>query len=209
MRELSTAGMQALAEIARRNGFSLAATRHMLDAVIRGDGSMAQFDHPEFAGPGQWMRGGMTMVSNLFDNDLKSWVDALCLELANLVAREPALFREAPSGGLAATTDVPRATARFPRSGDWWPAGMGHPNSAGAQNGMRYAYFARARRLAIERDGALTLYDTGEHEIRGIAQQQSLSGALRFSSAQGPVDLASLPVVTVVEAQAPSSSPIR
>ena len=37
---------------------------------------------------------------------------------------------------------------------------MGHLNSVGSQNGVRYAYFARANRLAIERDGAVTLYDT-------------------------------------------------
>ena len=35
-------------------------------------------------------------------------------------------------------------------SGNWWPADLGWASSTGAQNGVRYAYFAEARRLAIE-----------------------------------------------------------
>ena len=72
---------------------------------------------------------------------------------------------------------------------------MGHLNSVGSQNGMRYAYFARANRLAIERDGAVTLYGTQDHRIVGVTPQQSLSGPLRFASQHGAVDVASLPLV--------------
>ena len=83
----------------------------------------------------------------------------------------------------------------FARSGDWWPGGMGHPNNVGSQSGMRYAYFARAKRLAIERDGVVTLYDTQDHQIFSVSPQQGTTGELRFMSQTGPVDLASLPVV--------------
>lgn len=83
----------------------------------------------------------------------------------------------------------------FARSGDWWPGGMGHPNEAGSHDGMRYAYFARARRLAIERGGLVTLYDTLDHTIGGVSQQPSPSASLRFTSQHGAIDLASLPVV--------------
>lgn len=88
----------------------------------------------------------------------------------------------------------PLARPRFARSGDWWLGGMGHPNSAGSQNGMRYAYFARAKRLAIELNGAVTLYDTLNHEISGVSQQQGPSGAPRFACRHGTVDVGSLPV---------------
>ena len=54
---------------------------------------MAQFNHPEFAGSGQWMRGGMTMVSDMFNNSLKGRVDGLCSELSNVVASQPDLVR--------------------------------------------------------------------------------------------------------------------
>ena len=187
MRELVAAREQALGDTARRHGFSLEAARHMLDAVSRGKGRMAQFDHAGFAGPGQWMRGGMTMVSDMFDDDLKARVDALCLDLAELVVDKPRLLD-------AAGATAP-ALQRLPRSGDWWPGGMGHPNSAGSQNGMRYAYFARAHRLAIEHGGAVALYDTHGHEIRGVSQQQGPGGTLRFTSQHGAVDVATLPVV--------------
>lgn len=196
MKEMSAAGQQAIQELARRHGFSVEATRHMLDRVTRGNGRMAQFDHPEFSGSGQWMRGGMAMVSDMFDDGLKDSVDALCVDLATLVAGGPALFREhLPTARPGLASGSPDARATMTRSGDWWPGGMGHPNSAGSQNGMRYAYFARARRLAIERDGAVTLYDTQDHQIGGVSQQQSLSGSLRFTSQHGVVELASLPMV--------------
>lgn len=187
MKALSAAGERALGEVARRHGFGIEAARHMLEAVLRGNGRMAQFDHAGFAGPGQWMRGGMTMVSDMFDDDLKTRVAALCLDLAELVVDKPRLLD-------AAGATAP-ALQRLPRSGDWWPGGMGHPNSAGSQNGMRYAYFARARRLAIEHGGAVALYDTQDHEIAGVSQQQGPGGTLRFTSQHGAVDVATLPVV--------------
>lgn len=100
----------------------------------------------------------------------------------------------------------PRERPSFARSGDWWPGGMGHPNSVGSQSGMRYAYFARAKRLAIERDGVVTLYDTQDHQIGGVSPQQTLSGSLRFASQHGAVEVTSLPVVNGGGA-APVSSP--
>ena len=196
----SSADPAAVAEIAKRHGFSSEAAQHMLDAVGRGNGSMAQFNHPEFAGSGQWMRGGMTMVSDMFNNPLKSRVDALCSDLSALIARE--------AGGGAATEgrSSPSAPAQQPgASGDagnsgnpgtWWPAGLDRPNSTGSQNDMRYAYFADARRLAVDRGGRVTVYDTLDHGISGVSQQQSGSATLRFSSQHGSVDLESLPVVS-------------
>jgi hypothetical protein len=38
---------------------------------------MAQFNHPEFAGSGQWMQGGMLMLGDMFNHALKGRVDAL------------------------------------------------------------------------------------------------------------------------------------
>jgi len=76
---------------------------------------------------------------------------------------------------------------------DWWPEGLSHPGSTGAQNGLRYAFFPQQRRLAIERNGRVTQYDTGEHRIKGVSQQRQGSGVLpRFTSQHGEVDIASL-----------------
>ncbi len=51
----SAATRERVAEIAGGHGFGPAAAEAMLAAVVRGHGAMAQFDHPEFGGPGQWM----------------------------------------------------------------------------------------------------------------------------------------------------------
>src|SRR6202041_633635 len=54
----------------------------------RGSVNMAQFSHPEFGGSGQWMAGGATMISDMFNNALKARVDALCNELSALIRSE-------------------------------------------------------------------------------------------------------------------------
>jgi hypothetical protein len=64
------------------------------------------------------------------------------------------------------------------------------------QNGVRYAYFAQARRLAIEIGGTVTVYDTLDHQIGSFSQQQSHGGSLTFSSQHGLVDVATLPVMS-------------
>ena len=77
---------RAITDIAQRYGLSREAVLAMLFAVHAGGGTMAQFSIPELGGSGQWMRGGMTMVGNMFDNALKARVDTLCGELAQLLA---------------------------------------------------------------------------------------------------------------------------
>lgn len=220
MRQLYFAGQQAVNAIAQRHGFSPDAVLHMLDAVLRGQGSMAQFNHGEFAGSGQWMRGGMTMVSDMFNNHLKGRVDALCSELSNLLASQPDLmqssgsFQSQSQGAPAATlgwgatsssggTEATGGAALFaPPPPDWWGPSLRWPNSTGEQNGARYAYFAQAHRLAVEVGGTVTIYDTLDHQIGGFSQQQGWGGGMSCSSQYGTVALSSLPVVSV-NGQAP------
>ncbi len=197
----------------------------MLDAVVNGNGGgMAQFGHPEFGGSGQWMRGGMTMIGDMFNNTLKGRVDALCSELSNLIATQPGLihsasFQSQTQGGQSQAGDAPgQQQSDGPVSlfvpaqgggaaGNWWPEELGWPNSTGAQNNVRYAYFAQSRRLAIEVNGAVTVYDTLDHQIGGFSQQQSYGGSLSFSSQYGLVDVASLPVVSVNGVPPPAAGP--
>ncbi|MEN0077273.1 MAG: hypothetical protein AAGC69_23005 [Paracraurococcus sp.] len=74
----------------------------------------------------------------------------------------------------------------------WWPQELGQPATSGGQNDMRYAVFPEARRLAVRRDGKVTLYDTGEHRISGVQQQQGGTASLAFSGEQGTVRLEDL-----------------
>ena len=222
MRQLSPAGQQAIADIAQRQGFSQDAVASMLESVINGNGSMAQFNHPEFSGSGQWMRGGMTMVSDMFNNYLKGRVDGLCSELSNLIANQPDLvrsgsFQSQSQGGQSQGSGQQQfngsgygnsqsqngngqnspASLFVPAPPDWWGTDLRYPNSTGSQNGARYAYFAQARRLAIEVHGRVTVYDTLDHQIGGFGQQQSGSGSISFSSQYGLIDVASLPVISI------------
>ena len=228
MRQLSPGGQQAINEIAQRHGFSFNAVLSMLESVINGNGSMAQFCHPEFSGSGQWMRGGMIMVSDMFNNYLKGRIDGLCNELSNLIANQPDLIRsgsfqsqsqggqgqggynpgqlqrnygggqQQQQGGSGPMGPVSLFVPPAPgTSGDWWPGDLRWPNSTGAQNGVRYAYFAQVRRLAIEVNGHVTVYDTLDHQIGGFSQQQSVGGSLSFNSQHGLIDVASLPIVSI------------
>jgi hypothetical protein len=179
---------------------------------------MAQFNHPEFGGSGQWMRGGMIMLGDMFNNSLKNSVGGLCQELAHLIANQPGLIQTGsfqsqnqgtqqqsnyggnqqqqngtgPSGAVSLFVPPPAGS-----SGNWWPAGLQFPNSTGAQNNVRYAYFATIHRLAIEANGHVTLYDTLDHQIGGFSQQQSVGGSITFTSQYGLVDVSTLPIISI------------
>ncbi|MFC0389092.1 hypothetical protein ACFFIC_26605 [Roseomonas vinacea] len=73
----------------------------------------------------------------------------------------------------------------------WWPGDLGQPSSTGGQDGLRYAFFPDARRLAIEKDGAVTVYDSGEHRITGVAQDGGGEGPV-FHAGDQPVRLSDL-----------------
>jgi hypothetical protein len=71
----------------------------------------------------------------------------------------------------------------------WWPDDLGQPSTSGSQNGMRYAFFPGKRRLLIERDGKLTTYDSADHKISGVSQQDGHAISLTFTSQKGSVKL--------------------
>ncbi|MCO4784371.1 SHOCT domain-containing protein [Marinomonas atlantica] len=190
MQQLTTAGQQLVNDVSNRYGLSQDAVVHMLIAVNNGSGGMAQFNCPELGGSGQWMRGGMTMVGDMFNNGLKNTVDNLCNELAN---------------ALTYTTVFPVIPAGTPGSNQWWPANLGQPFSSGAQNNLRYAVFPN--RLAVEMNGAVTVYDTLNHNIGGVSQQQGGNQSLTFSSQFGTVSVDSLPVVSGNDSQPSKPAP--
>src|SRR3954467_12722007 len=199
MRNLTSEGQAKIAEIAQRHGASTDGVLTMLDALQRGGGTMAQFSHPDFGGSGQWMRGGMTMVSDLFNNALKARVDAICNELSNLLAGDLSWFYE-PQPAQNSSFSMSGSFGGY-GSGSWWPPELGQPNSSGGQNDIRYAYFGHANRLAVDMGGTVTVYDTGDHVISGVSQQQGNGWTLTFSSQYGTVPISSLRVVSGNAAQ--------
>jgi hypothetical protein len=170
--------------IAQRHGLSEGAAQALYDAVRRGRGGQAQFSHPDLGGMGQWSRGGMTQIGDMFNNGLKEKVAAACQEFAMLAAGAGAAGQDRGHGQqrqVQGADDRIFDMASHGGSGDWWPAELGAPASSGAQNDMRYACFPDRRRLAIQRHGQVTVYDTGHYRLTGFSQQQSTTQDLVFS----------------------------
>ena len=207
MEQLSTKGQQFVGDLAQRHGFSTDAVTQMLYAVRNGNGAMAQFSHPEFGGSGQWMKGGMIMLGDMFNHGLKSRVDGLCNDIASTLAGEPGVlhggsFQSQNQGGGAYQAQtaggVTGGSSLFiaDPADHWWPRDLGTPSATGAQNNVRYAYFPNLRRLAVSTGGSVWVYDTQDHQIGGFSQQQGGGSSITFSSQFGTVDLATLPVVS-------------
>jgi len=60
---------------------------------------------------------------------------------------------------------------------------------------MRYAYFPVQRRLAIAVHEDLRLYDTLDHQVWGVSQQQGPGSTVTFTSQHGVVEVTSLPMI--------------
>jgi hypothetical protein len=93
---LTDQGLQKINDLAQHYGVSADAVMTLLQALLNSNGTMAQFDHRELGGAGQWMPGGMTMVGDMFNHGLKAKVDGLCSELSQILATQP--FVPIPAG---------------------------------------------------------------------------------------------------------------
>ena len=191
-------GEKLVNDVANRYGASIDAVSMMLDSVLRGNGTMAQFNIYELGGSGQWMRGGMTMVGDMFNYQLKSKVDGICGDLSSAIVDQNMQV-------------VPPPPAGSRNSSQWWPSDLGSPNSSGSQNQYRYAYFAGTRRLAITDGQSVTVYNTLDHNIGGVSQQQGGVAGVGFTSQYGNVDLRTLPLVSGIAVGVPvhASIPIQ
>lgn len=194
MPALSDEGRSLVEQLAGRHRLSVGAVSVLAEALAAGRGVQAQFTHPELGGMGQWSGGGMVMVGDMFNHGLKAKVDAVCTALAQQWG-QGRLFRQ--SAELSETAD---RGSGF--DGSRWPAKLGAPSSAGSQNNLHYAVFPGAGRLAVERAGKVTVFDTGSHQIHGVSQQQSTDQSLTFTSQHGPVRLEDLPVVETDDVRA-------
>ncbi|QDT05926.1 hypothetical protein K227x_43310 [Rubripirellula lacrimiformis] len=219
-------GQQIAQTLAQRHGFSVDAVAHMLTAVYNGNGSMAQFSHPEFGGSGQWMAGGMMMIGDMFNQNLKFRVASLCDDCARSISENQngsqsgvfqsqsqssgSDYQDQNAGGSGGQNSL---FAPDPRR-NWWPQELGSPSASGSQNQTRYAYFANAHRLAVATGDDVWVYDTLQHNIGGFSQQQSGDGSITFTSQFGTVSLGSLPVVSrngvaVPAPSAPNPEPVQ
>ena len=206
MQQLTDEGRRIVDDVARRHGFSSDAVPAMLLAVSAGYGNQAQFSHPEFGGMGQWSMGGMTMIGDMFNNHLKGRVASLCQELYSLIQGQPLFAVPAQSqsqraavaaAGKAKRRQLSAAGQRAAASARAFSCprqhrAIGgprsrHGRSTGAQNNLSYAWFPAMRRLAVDVNGQVTVYDTGENQIGGFSQQQGGDQSMTFTSQFGLV----------------------
>jgi hypothetical protein len=202
MAALTPEGEKIVAALADQYKVGADAVRLMLDAVARGGGGAAQFNLPEFGGAGHWMRGGGATMSDMVNASVKGTVDNLCTELSNLVEAQSSLFAPGtqPAADEAGQGPGGKAAARSNSSpGSWWPAELGEPTTAGSRNAWRYAYFAAARRLAVDAGGKVEVYDTTGFNIDGLVSKQPKGGRPVFASNRGALKLDALPRVYSLE----------
>ncbi len=176
-------------ETALQYNLSIRTVEELARAIIHGNGTMAQFNLQELGGSGQWMKGGMTMVGDMFNNNLKAKVDQVCTTIANKIRSE--VFFEISKKNNDELDASPVT--------EEWPAIFGKPTTSGSQNNMRYAFFPSVKRLIIDQDGKRTIYDTKQHTISGVSQQQGLRNTMAFQSQTGTVKLEDFDIISLPE----------
>lgn len=173
-----------IVRLAMRHSVSPDAVRTVLGALRTG-GGMAQFSHPDFGGMSQWSTG-MTMVGDMFNDGLKAKLNALCTDLSAY------LVESGTADEGSAKHDVPVSYRSTAARDDWYPVEFGAPSAVGGQNNLRYAVFPGKQRLVIDDGGRINTYDTGDHQIYGVAQAQSRDQTLTFTSQNGLVRISDL-----------------
>ena len=213
MSGLNEHGLQVVADLAQRHGFSGEAVTHMLVAVSNGFGTQAQFNHWEFGGMGQWSMGGMIMIGDMFNNGLKARVDGLCNDLGNALNAQTLFNPQPQHHHVSVQSQSAGGSVSFSSSGmstgSGWPPELGQSSSQGSQNDMRYALFPQTRRLAISVGGRTTIYDTLDHQIGGFGQAQGGDQTLSFTSQHGLVRVSDLPVVPMPAMPAKGDAPAK
>ncbi len=147
---------QALAAAAQQFGVSVDAARSVLEALAAGGGRMAQFNHPDLGGMGQWSQGGMTQVGDMFNQALKERVSALCATLAGQLQG----LADGPLAASAPATPAQAAAAPSAPAPAWDAGQSSQPDLAGEAKPGRPAMddpLAIIERLAgLRQKGILT-----------------------------------------------------
>jgi len=195
---------QFVQAVAPHHQLSESAVEALFVAIQAGHGTAAQFNHPELGGLGQWMGGGMIMLGDMFNHRLKATVAQVCTEIADyLVAHPQPVKAERPltrqtqnqvkePSSMQFKPFAPMRDMTFSAQEAWWPQEFGTPTASGAQNTLQYVYFAQKKRLVIRLDQRVAVYDTQDHQISGVSQQQDAKQKVTFRSQKGELALSAL-----------------
>lgn len=188
MVELTPQGRARVVALSARHGASFEATLTLLRALIEGDGKSARFDHPELGGAGEWLAGGPTILSDLFNHDLKAKVAALCGDLAAMLDQvDKEIAIDAASGDTFAVrlfepTQAPRDDAE-----PFWPAAWSVPDRVVRTPDLSYAVFDQAQRLALIEGGQVAHLATDQRRIERLKREAD--GLIVAETDQGEVML--------------------
>ncbi len=197
MTEFNTESANTLKQVAQKYNISEESVASLVNSLMRNNTSMAQFNIPELGGQGQWMRVGMIMVGDMFNHGLKARVDSICSELANQIDKgEIKLSGKSGTPVSGQYQSQGAVLSGFSSMDNQWWGDLGQPTSTGSQNNMAYAIFNDKHRLAIQQHGKVIIFDTLDHQIGGVGQQQGGTYAVSFTSQKGNVNLESLPIIS-------------
>jgi hypothetical protein len=137
----------------------------------------------------------MLMIHAGADRQLRTRVEGLLDEVAAVVrgsetAAPAALQRDPGSPAAASRVDLPAGES-------WWPASYGHPTAHGCQSGIRYALFPGRHCVLVQIGSRIDCYDTADHQVHGVGQQQGHSSRLVLSTATGEVPLDRLECIPI------------
>jgi hypothetical protein len=153
MRQLTPEGQQQVTDLAQRYGVSVDAVMTLLHALVNGQGTMAQFDHRELGGRGQWMSGGMVMVGDMFNHALKTTVDGLCSALSRLLMpdflqAQPGSSHRQSQGAQQQRSGVRKAdSGRTPSAGTGSETGSSPFGPSAGQGGRRRVAYSGPREV--------------------------------------------------------------
>lgn len=193
MSQLTPYGQQIVKDLIFRYYISEEAVLHLLFALVRGNGVIAQFSHPELGGIGQWRQGATTIMKDewcsTLQTEMRVLVENLCIELSQLM-REQQLLQ--PSAINAQTT--------------WYPAELGVPTSSGGEGDFRYAYFVGNSRLAIEENGEVNVYNSLDNQIIDVLRSQD-GGDWLLNTPYGMVKVSKLPFLYTLHQSVSQKNP--
>jgi hypothetical protein len=81
-----------------------------------------------------------------------------------------------------------------PDKASWSPSNLRTPTISGARGGLKFAFFAEKRRLLVENDGNLQLFDSGAHQIHEVGEMVD-HPTLEFISQSGRHPIGALKLI--------------
>jgi len=174
--------------LAERYNVSVDAVYNLAEALQCGEGRMAQFNHRDLGGAGQWMPG-MVMVGDVFNNQLKTKVNALCENLLRVLS-------ETPTRPMEPITPPGFEWGNYDDGRRWWPEQLGRPDASGGQNRVKFAFFRAKNRLLVNQNGHFLAYDTSGYLVNGVSQRQRNGiEEIKLSTTSGIIDVNILKIV--------------